>query len=83
MLWRNLAEIKRDALRLRTPSHGQSPAPLYRYQITSAAGVDLGVYDAADEDGAREAMAIDAGYRTYAEACAAAPGTVVVERVEG
>lgn len=32
-------------------------------------GQDLGIYEATDEAGALEAMAIDAGYATYREAC--------------
>jgi hypothetical protein len=44
-----------------------------KYQIAvKTSGVDLGVYDGADEDEAVEAMARDAGYRDYAAMCSIA-----------
>jgi hypothetical protein len=39
-----------------------------KYQITSSAGQDMGVYEADSEQGALDAMARDAGYRDQAEA---------------
>lgn len=40
-----------------------------RWWITSGAGVDLGTYEGATADDARDAMARDAGYRDDADAC--------------
>ncbi len=55
------------------------------YKITNAvSGLVLGAYVADSHDGALEAMAIDAGYSSYAEACEAAPvkdGEIVVTEV--
>ena len=44
----------------------------YRIQNTIS-GADLGIYEAADEDGALDAMARDAGYADYAAACDEVP----------
>jgi hypothetical protein len=53
-----------------------------RYSIeNTVSGQSLGIYDADSEHGALEAMARDAGYNSYAEACevAAVPdGEIVV-----
>jgi len=38
------------------------------FQIISAQGVDMGVYEAADAAGALDAMARDAGYKSQADA---------------
>lgn len=44
------------------------------YTITNTkSGVILGTYEADTEQDALEAMAHDAGYKTYAEACEVAP----------
>lgn len=51
-----------------------------RYQITSSAGVDMGVYEADSPEDALDAMARNAGYRDQADAAAVAgpfTGTVV------
>lgn len=53
-----------------------------RYQIESArTGLVLGVYEAASEDDALDAMARDAGYSDYADALRVAPsaGLIVTE----
>lgn len=39
-------------------------------------GVIIGEYEAADEDGALDAMARDAGYRDYAACCEGVPFTI-------
>jgi len=57
-----------------------------RFQITNTrSGVDLGAYDGATEAEALDAMARDAGYRDYAEACEVAPaepGEIVVTKID-
>ena len=45
------------------------------YQITSAAGVDLGTYPGTDEADARNGFARDAGYADYADLIARVPGS--------
>ena len=57
--------------------------PRYQIENTISACI-LGEYDAEDELQALEAMARDAGYKTYAEACEVAPtreGEIVVTAV--
>jgi hypothetical protein len=45
------------------------------YRITNTrSGLDLGIYHADTPDGALEALARDAGYRTYEDMCDVAPG---------
>ncbi len=49
------------------------------FTITNtASGIVLGTYEAADEAGALELMAKDAGYDSYAEAYEVAPGDDLV-----
>ncbi len=44
------------------------------YQIINTiSGLDLGVYDAEDEDDALDVMARDTGYEDFAAACEVAP----------
>tara|TARA_R110000824_G_scaffold69297_2_gene178604 strand:+ start:1013 stop:1237 length:225 start_codon:yes stop_codon:yes gene_type:complete len=43
------------------------------YQITSSAGIDLGIYDGANQAEALDKMAQAAGYESHAEAQAVAP----------
>ena len=38
------------------------------YQITSSAGVDMGIYEATSPEDALDAMARDAGYQSQADA---------------
>lgn len=56
------------------------------YRITnSKSGMDLGTFQAKDQQGALEAFAREAGYSTYAEACEEHPvaeGEMVVTEVE-
>ncbi len=43
-----------------------------RYQLTNKnSGLDLGIYEAANEAAALDAMAVDAGYKDFAESCKA------------
>jgi hypothetical protein len=53
-----------------------------RYSIeNTVSGQTLGYYDAESEQGALDAMAADAGYKSYAEACEVSPvsdGEIVV-----
>jgi hypothetical protein len=45
-----------------------------RYRIiNTVSGSDLGIFDAADEQGALDAMAREAGYKDYVDACTIAP----------
>lgn len=58
-----------------------------KFQISNRlSGLRLGTYEAEDESGALEAMARQAGYASYADACAVAPATadeLLVERIDG
>lgn len=50
---------------------------MYRI-INTASGLDLGTYEADSAEKALDAMARDAGYRDYAEACEVADGREIV-----
>ncbi len=58
-----------------------------RFQVqNTSSGIILGVYEAATEADALEMMARDAGYGSYAEACAGAPcrdGELIVKAIIG
>ena len=50
-----------------------------RYEISNgASGASLGIYPGATEAEALDAMAQDAGYNTYTEALAVAPGDEII-----
>lgn len=57
-----------------------------KWRITNAnSGLELGVYEGADQADALDTMARDAGYRDYADACEVAPleqGELLVELVD-
>jgi|KBSSwiStaDraftv2_1062776.scaffolds.fasta_scaffold2204868_1 hypothetical protein len=57
-----------------------------RYRIiNTVSGSDLGIFDAADEQGALDAMAREAGYKDYVDACTIAPvqpGELLVKQVQ-
>lgn len=57
-----------------------------KFQIgNTISGVDLGAYEATDEQGALDAMAQAAGYADYAAACDVAPvveGEIVVTKID-
>ena len=45
-----------------------------KYSISNNySGLEMGVYEAANEEGALDAMAKDAGYQDHADACKVAP----------
>ena len=55
------------------PAHdtGKGETTMKSFKIQGNAGVDFGTYEADDAQGALDAMARDAGYKSHADACEA------------